>query len=62
MEVVKNVIFDKNEQKIIVDFYNLIQDACLHSGKCCGDCILANVCSDCDEEFVDFITNIFSEK
>nr|DAI07904.1 MAG TPA: hypothetical protein [Caudoviricetes sp.] len=62
MEVIKNVIFNRDERKIIIDFYSLIQAACLHSGKRCEDCMLANICSGCDEEFVDFITNVFSEK
>lgn len=62
MEVIKKVIFNKDERKIIIDFYSLIQAACLYSRKNCEDCALANICSGCDEEFVDFITNVFSEE
>lgn len=60
MEVIKNVIFDRDELKIMIDVCSRIQAACLHSGKRCEDCILVNICSGCDKEFVDFITNIFS--
>ena len=53
--------FDEKEQKIIMDFYNLIRLACDNSNIDCSDCVFENAC-DIPENDVEKITNAFSIK